>query len=359
MVNVRNAASPNVSRGSPGKRKRSDGDDDGGNGAASSRRRYDTSPNRRRAPSAGPHVRFPRSLIMGPHQSDPHRRSLSPTRSALHKRDDPNDGPSAQLHAEHDASQDHAAAPRLLPSNRTPGPTQQRSPHGCESQRQANTADSLDNRNKRGSNSARKSSTTKSSLSVGDNEDDPLTRHDSTLGNKGAVSTSLQLNDEEICRKMNDLRSAATELAKTCPPLPSKHKVYMLDHFLVRENEQLIRHIGCLAMGGSTGEQGWVTLLSDTTCRQALVLGIIGRALKEHVFNELYFGGSDRLVESLSKMEQEQTHLDGKPSSLPLLQSILLTIAQDSFALESEPLRFASTSPNKATGRSFAKLWCA
>jgi hypothetical protein len=68
-------------------------------------------------------------------------------------------------------------------------------------------------------------------------------------------------------------------------------------------------------MGGPTGEQGWVTLLADTTCRQALVLGIIGRALKENVFNELYFGGSQRLVENLSKMEQEQTHQDGKTDS--------------------------------------------
>lgn len=327
MVNVRNAVSPGFGRGTPGKRKRSDGGDDGGNGARSSKRRCghnvqpSYSPDRRRTPSAGPHVRFPKSLIMGPHQSDPHRRSVSPSRPALHKRDDPSDGPSAQLHAENDASQDNAAAPRLIPSNRTPGPHRQLSSNGRPTQRQANTTECLDNGSKRGSKSARKGSGTKSRTSADDIDDDPddsLTRYESTLGKKEAVSspsTSVQPNDEEICRKMNELRSAATEFAKTCPLVPSKHKPYMLDHLLVRENEQLIRYIGCLAMGGPTGEQGWVTLLADTTCRQALVLGIIGRALKENVFNELYFGGSQRLVENLSKMEQEQTHQDGKTDS--------------------------------------------
>ena len=327
MVNVRNAASPGFGRGTPGKRKRSDVDDDGGNGAGSSRRRYDHivqpshSPDRHRTPSAGPHVRFPRSLIMGPHQSDPHRRSVSPTRSALHKRDDPSDGPSAQLHAENDASQNNAAAPRLIPSNRTPDPHRQLSSTRRATQRQANTTDCLDTGSKSASPSARKGSGTRSRMSaddIDDDTDDPLARYDSTLGKKEAVSstsTSVQPNDEEICCQMNDLRSAATEFAKTCPRVPSNHKLYMLDHLLVRENEQLIRYVGCLAMGGPTGEQGWVTLLADTTCRQALVLGIIGRALKENVFNELYFGGSERLVENLSKMEQEQTHQDGKTDS--------------------------------------------
>ena len=71
------------------------------------------------------------------------------------------------------------------------------------------------------------------------------------------------------------------------------------------------RYIGCLAQGGKENVAGWRKLLADTTCRRALVIGILGRALKEHVFDELYFGATAELREKLELLEQKQIHHDG------------------------------------------------
>ena len=76
-------------------------------------------------------------------------------------------------------------------------------------------------------------------------------------------------------------------------------------------NEQLVRYVGCIAQGGIKGEEDWKDLLTDQKCRQALVLGVLGRALKEHVFNHLCFGGSEQLLDELSQQEKAKFHSDG------------------------------------------------
>ena len=45
-----------------------------------------------------------------------------------------------------------------------------------------------------------------------------------------------------------------------------------------------------------------------------MVFGIVGRALKEHVFGSLFFGGDQELLITLSKQEKELAHLDGQYS---------------------------------------------
>jgi hypothetical protein len=148
-----------------------------------------------------------------------------------------------------------------------------------------------------------------------DDIEEPLIGSISTIAAKGEILSILtkgQPTDDDVCRKLDKLRSDAMALAKTCPPVPPKRKHDLLDKFLVQENEYLIRYIGCLAMGGPTGVAGWNTLLGDTTCRQALVLGIIGRSLKENVFGELYFGGGETLNDTLREQERKLTHQDGK-----------------------------------------------
>lgn len=77
------------------------------------------------------------------------------------------------------------------------------------------------------------------------------------------------------------------------------------------DNAQLIRFIGCLAQGGPNGEADWEDLLADSESTAALVVGIIGTALREHVFSALYFGGTEEQIEELRIMEQNQIDKDG------------------------------------------------
>ena len=147
-----------------------------------------------------------------------------------------------------------------------------------------------------------------------------LVRIDSVLGTQdGAPSSDMAKSateaanlDSEICSQMDAIRTLSLELANSLPPIPSEHKASALSQLLRPENAQLVRYIGCLSLGDKTFTRGWRVLLADTTCRSALVLGIIGRALKEHVFSVLYFGGDPKLVEKLEKMEREEVHMDGK-----------------------------------------------
>lgn len=98
------------------------------------------------------------------------------------------------------------------------------------------------------------------------------------------------------------------------------------------DNKVLIRYIGCIAIGGKKGEKGWNALLTQKESRTALVIGIIGRLLEEHVFSALYFGGSEELVEHLSKMEQDQVNDEGKQLNQPPRSHRSLTRMQDSHA---------------------------
>jgi hypothetical protein len=144
-------------------------------------------------------------------------------------------------------------------------------------------------------------------------------------------------------------------LAKTCLPVPVKHKHDLLDKFLVPENEHLIRYIGCVAMGGPTGEDGWATLLCDTTCRQALVLGIIGRALKENVFSELYFGCGERLNDTLKEQERKLTDQDGKYYLSFLALKCILTSTIGFFRTQERARTINKDKPKHADGATFRK----
>lgn len=102
-----------------------------------------------------------------------------------------------------------------------------------------------------------------------------------------------------------------------------------MDGLLKKENEQLIRYIGCLAIGGKEGKKAWEELLTSPDKREALLFGIIGRALKEHVFSDLWFGGSPEEWRDLSEKERaSQDSGDGEFFSLSLLMlEAVLTIA--------------------------------
>jgi hypothetical protein len=75
--------------------------------------------------------------------------------------------------------------------------------------------------------------------------------------------------------------------------------------------------IGCVASGGPSGTYGWHNLFIDEQKRRALVMAIIGNVLTEQVFQHLLFGGTDRQIAAMIKLEEEYKDSDGKFSHHP------------------------------------------
>lgn len=71
------------------------------------------------------------------------------------------------------------------------------------------------------------------------------------------------------------------------------------------------RYVGMLALGGPSGRLGWDKMMADGQCLQALILGVVGRALKEHVFGELWFGGSKTEIDHLDALQVKGEEMDG------------------------------------------------
>ena len=277
-----------------------------------------------RTPS-NPRAHFGTRLEQGATPGNPYadRRSMSPTRPIIRNRSQPEDGPSAQLHAETKAALEHGDAARSPYSNKRQKLHRSQSPNGRDGHgRPAETGltECLDDLVVAGPSTAKstKSASTKTQTkTLAQRSGSISTFDDIGLAPEKALfpfSLADQLTDDQVCQQMDDLRSAVQDLAKTCPSLPVRNKQNVLRQLLTEENERLVRYIGCLVIGGKNGEQDWIELLADTTCRQALVSGILGRALKENVFNELFFGGDGRLVKALGELEQEQEYQDGKAS---------------------------------------------
>lgn len=224
--------------------------------------------------SPSKNVHFPSNLILGPHEPDPRRRSLSPSRSALRRQDSGVagiDSPSMQLLGE------QAATPAVSNSRK-----KQTSPKRKQVTKQKS---SLEN--------------------AGENASDTGIEREADARNYVAPSGS----HEDICNLVNKLKDRV-EIFSTSFPKAGKSDV--LSPLLKAENRQLVRYIGLLALGGKGGRDGWRTLLSDEVCRRGLVCGIVGRALKETVFDELYFGAAAELSEKLKEQEQDLYQLDGQ-----------------------------------------------
>ena len=128
---------------------------------------------------------------------------------------------------------------------------------------------------------------------------------DAVVGTADATTTT----HDAICSSMNEVRDSVHSFAISFPKPRGPDVVSAL---LRPENQQLIRYIGCLAIGGKEGKEGWRKLLSDTTCMHGLVSGIVGRALKEEIFSALCFGADRKLKDVLSKQETELVQQDGK-----------------------------------------------
>ncbi|KAL9094587.1 MAG: hypothetical protein Q9165_003146 [Trypethelium subeluteriae] len=82
--------------------------------------------------------------------------------------------------------------------------------------------------------------------------------------------------------------------------------------FLERNaSTELRHHITCHASGGPSGINGWEKLFKDKNAREAVMYGVIGKALEEHVFAELLFGANEEQKEQLEQLEVSYAGKDG------------------------------------------------
>jgi hypothetical protein len=137
-------------------------------------------------------------------------------------------------------------------------------------------------------------------------------RHDVNFFHKEKNTTKENnRQDEVVCRGIQDIVASIRQFAAGVSEVESPVEFY---HGLLDDprNAHLIRYIGRLAMGGPAGEQGWIELLADRQCREALVMAVVGRALKEHVFDDLLFGASEEVKEALHQVDVRFQNVDGK-----------------------------------------------
>jgi hypothetical protein len=125
--------------------------------------------------------------------------------------------------------------------------------------------------------------------------------------------------DELVCRRIHKLRAHIVEFAQAyvLSINPSKRPAEYLCNNV--ENAKLIRYIGFLAQGGVNGLDSWNELLSDHDCVHALVVGIVGMALKEHVFSALWFGGTPAQIKELEAAQEKQKDEDGESRDSSIL----------------------------------------
>jgi hypothetical protein len=64
---------------------------------------------------------------------------------------------------------------------------------------------------------------------------------------------------------------------------------------------ELVRYAGLIATGGPAAAAGWEEIFLTAELRTALAAGVIWQALKQHIFESLWFGASE---EQLKIMEQ-------------------------------------------------------
>lgn len=221
-------------------------------------------------------------IISGPTISDPERRSQSPTRSALRRTSQ-----EADEEEESDDSSDWVCP--------------------VEAQLEAER---------------RNGSRLSPQAYVKDNQTYELVSEPPSVGivsGKGAATRSkAQLasanddNDEAICKQLDDLKSMVREFVSGFKTRPEHARTDVLSQLFRPESELLVRYIGSIALGGGKGSEGWQELLADEASCKAVVWGVVGKALKENVFDQLYFGAWPELEAKLQTLEPVQALQDGE-----------------------------------------------
>nr|OQO25862.1 hypothetical protein B0A51_07948 [Rachicladosporium sp. CCFEE 5018] len=118
--------------------------------------------------------------------------------------------------------------------------------------------------------------------------------------------------DETLCAAMHDLRDMTVTFSKYfCRPDPKLTKDAVKEICKDEENVTLVRYIGCLAMGGPDGLADWRVLFQDGLQLEALAMGVVSRALKEHVFSALWFAADEKLEKKLDLLDMKHVEKDG------------------------------------------------
>jgi hypothetical protein len=343
--------------------------------APSSRKRtrsQDTTANQRNvrqaSPSKGGHVSWAPRLVSDATPSQANHRQQSPARSAMHVRvedvededygaSDPYSAQIMEIHDDDDERVDGDLGDDLdcepvyqAFGSRDLRRTQDPYYLGCEDEDDDDTApsrtyhpgddigvsytglsNSLDNMGVGGNTSSRSSRTRGPELTVRASTE-PSTERPKTStayppfsqlpvfdsGSFGNVPAEKK--DQLVCKWFYDLRDRVDDYASKIygPPWNvDLRKVDCVRQLLDDEDSaQTVRYIGCLAIGGPKGRQSWNEMLKDQQCRHALIVGMIGRALKEHVFSSLWFGGTEHQLEELSQIEQDSLNTDGELLSM-------------------------------------------
>ncbi|KAK5171135.1 uncharacterized protein LTR77_004279 [Saxophila tyrrhenica] len=132
------------------------------------------------------------------------------------------------------------------------------------------------------------------------------------------VTPPLPLNVEEVCAALDIVKNLVAGFSRSVPATrydslkDNNARLEILDDLLHNQsNAYLIKTIGSIAQGGNDHVSGWAELFARHECRKSLVAGIVGRALKDHVFSKLYFGASKAFDEELAALEIDQVHRDG------------------------------------------------
>ncbi|KAM3425513.1 hypothetical protein BST61_g7460 [Cercospora zeina] len=114
--------------------------------------------------------------------------------------------------------------------------------------------------------------------------------------------------DELLVRRIEELKQKLQTFASKVPWIPETEPDYT-DRLLESASQELVRYIGSIAMGGRDGKKGWEELLTDAEGREAIVMGVVARALKEHVFGAYLFGADEELRKDLESIDTSgQTH---------------------------------------------------
>ena len=71
-------------------------------------------------------------------------------------------------------------------------------------------------------------------------------------------------------------------------------------------------------------------------CRVALMVGIIGMVLKEHVFSELWFGGTDEQIGALEALQERQKDGDGESGRIESSRKLFTDMRQGTSGPSSE-----------------------
>ena len=137
----------------------------------------------------------------------------------------------------------------------------------------------------------------------------PLVNHHKVLRQLSEAHQDL-----EVCRRVHKLRAEIIDFAQAyvVEIKQNKHQPSVQVLCSNVENAKLVRYIGFLAQGGANGLHSWEELLTDEEGLTALVVGIVGHALKEHVFSSLWFGGTHEEIDLLEKLQEAEEDQDGK-----------------------------------------------